>query len=295
MAVRAILTSFLATTFVFTSLGASGQSQIHTPHFPPRSEKALGGHELALLLAKLSPKDREERIYREVADGNVPDSERVFVPVPLTAEIDGATVKATIYVIPDYLAIGTDADHLYVPLTPYTAQRIADYYHCSLPTPKMVDAVYQAATVKLAPSPIPPSPAMTTVPVFWDHTEMVDKQRRAVLTEHGYGELVAGDKKDIVICLALAFPDKNVAIYGWHKLDGQPIQPVYTKHLSSWADYSHGIRLILNEVSINGRQSSVQEVLADPKLAKVLSYEGVIPNPRYTMITFPSDPQKGLR
>ena len=34
----------------------------------------------------------------------------------------------------------------------------------------------------------------------------------------------------------------RVAIYGWHYLNGQPIQPTYAGHVDWYIDYSHGIR-----------------------------------------------------
>ena len=59
----------------------------------------------------------------------------------------------------------------------------------------MVDEIYRNAAVKRTPSPIPPSPAMTTVPVFLRHNETVLAQPR----EQPLGALVAGHKKDVVI------------------------------------------------------------------------------------------------
>ena len=68
-------------------------------------------------------------------------------------------------------------DYFLIPISPNTAQRIADALHCSLPTPKMVDEIYAAAEVKLVPAPIPPTPAMTTVQVFSNHNATVRAQR----------------------------------------------------------------------------------------------------------------------
>ena len=60
------------------------------------------------------------------------------VPVSLTDSATGKTIKATYYVAPDNLAVGTDADWARVPLTPMAAQRVADSLGCFLPTRKMV-------------------------------------------------------------------------------------------------------------------------------------------------------------
>ncbi len=207
--------------------------------------------------------------------GNVPPFLRALVPVTVAI---GAT-KATYFVTPDYFAIGSDDDFFLTPLTPGTAQNIADLAGCCLPTPKMVDDIYGAATVKLTPEPIPPSPAMTTVPVFLRHNEMVRLQRK----DRGkpLRLLAAGHKKDIVIANAVFAKEGKVAIYGWHKRDGRPIQPLYTGHTSNWVDYSHGIRLIRRRMTVNGQDKTIDEVLADPKLAPLLSNEGVTRRSRY--------------
>jgi len=210
-----------------------------------------------------------------VQAGNVPRFLRALVPV--TVEV-GAT-KATYFVTPDYLAIGSDDDYFLTPLSPGTAQKIADLAGCCLPTPKMVDDIYAAATVKMTPEPIPPSPAMTTVPVFLRHNEMVRIQRK----DRGkpLGSLVAGHKKDVVIANVVFAKPGKVAIYGWHKRDARPIQPLYTRHTANWVDYSHGIRLVQRRMTVNGQDKTIDEVLADSKLALLLSNEGVMSRSRY--------------
>jgi hypothetical protein len=161
------------------------------------------------------------------------------------------------------------------------AQKVADLLHCSLPTRKMVDDIYSAAAVKLTPSPIPPTAAMISVPIFIEHNSTVAIQRKEQLAEHPLGALVAGHKKDVVISSKLLEKPGKVAIYGWHKSDGKPIQPLYTGHADTWADYSHGIRLVQLSLTVNGAPQTIPEVLANPGLAGLLSDEGPISNPKY--------------
>ena len=85
-----------------------------------------------------------------------------------------------------------------------------------------MDDIYANATIKLTPSPIPPSPAMTTVPVFLKHNATVAGQRQGKPLDG----LVAGHKKDVVIANKVLTTTGKVAIYGWHKPDGKPIQPL---------------------------------------------------------------------
>lgn len=264
---------------VVTLLAGAHAAGAQALDLPPRPEDAPGGAEIAARLRGLDLEAREAGIYAEIARGNVPDWLRELVPVETSREVEGHTFRLTFRVTPDYLAVGSASDFLRVPLTPGTAQRVADLVGASLPTPRMVDAVWAAARVRLEPGPLPPGPWMTTVPVFLEHQRRI--QARRVLHDAPPGALVAGHKKDVVLTPRLASDPGRVAIYGWHRPDGRPIQPLYTGHTADWVDYSHGIRLVDRNVVIDGAPWDLLDVLRDPVLARVLSDEGVIAEPRY--------------
>lgn len=228
-----------------------------------------------------SPQSREEAIIQLIGAGGIPEFLREFSSVGVTNVTGGRTNTGRLFVAPDYLAVGHNDDYLLMPMTPQTAQRIADSVGCLLPTRKMVDAIYAAAAVKLPPIPLPPGPAMTTLAVFAQHNDLIRTQRAAFLDSHPLGSLVAGHKKDVVISARLAGTTNKVAIYGWHRTNGLPIQPLYTGHRSDWVDYSHGIRLVSQVMEVNGQTQTVAAVLADPELAGLISDEGVVLNSRY--------------
>jgi hypothetical protein len=242
-------------------------------NLPPRQPSAPKGTAFALSIAALPLAEREEKILAQVKAGNVPPFLRKLVPVAVSA----GKLKASYFVTPDYLAVGSDDDYFLTPLTPLTAQSIADSLDCVLPTPKMVDDIYVSATVKLKPAPIPPSPAMTSVAVFLRHNEMV----RVARGERPLGMLVAGHKKDVVIASRVFTSPGKVAIYGWHKPDGKPIQPLYTGHAASHVDYSHGIRLVSRRMMVDGVAKTIEDALAGPESAPLLSNEGVMLQTRY--------------
>jgi len=258
-----------------------------TLRLPARRPDALSGSAFAKSIESLPLERREDRIWQEVIHGNVPSFLRKLVPVPVTAIFAGRTLTGCVFVTPDYLAVGSDSDYFFVPLTPFTAQRIADRLGFLLPTPKIVDDVYAAAAVKLPPSPIPPSSAMTSVTTFEQHNATVGEQRQALLAQYPLGALVAGDKKDLVICKALADTPGHVAIYGWHKPDGKPIQPLYLGHFAYWADYSHGVRLVADTMEVEGKPMPIAGVLADPAIAPLISGEGTLAVSRYRFEAFP--------
>jgi hypothetical protein len=90
------------------------------------------------------------------------------------------------------------------------------------------------------------------------------------------GALISGDKKDVVMTNRLAMNVGRIAIYGWHRGPGQPIQPLSTVHGANYADYSHGIRLISEWALINGKLRSIRDFLQDPMTTRVFSDEGPI-------------------
>src|SRR5204862_405661 len=98
--------------------------------------------------------------------------------------------------------------------------------------------VYKAAGVKLAPRPL--TNDRDRALTFLEHNKLIEAQRAG----QKLGDLVAGIKKDVVVTNRLAERPNRVAIYGWHKLDGLPIQPLTIVHVNWYVDYSHGIRLI---------------------------------------------------
>lgn len=236
---------------------------------PPRPPDALGGTAFASSAEPLTLEEREARIVEEILSGNVPASLRALRPVWIESE--GHTLE--VWVTPDYLAIGSDDDRLLIPMTPQSAWQIADSLGLILPTPKLVDAIWAQADRQLDPAPIPPSPEMTTLPVFLQHSRTIDRQRRCANAR--VGELVAGHKKDVVLSSSLADHPDRVAIYGWHQLDGRPIQPLYLGHTTDWVDYSHGIRLVLRQGRLDGRPVDLWDVLQSPELARLVSDEGV--------------------
>jgi hypothetical protein len=246
------------------------------PAIPQRPAGAVGGAEFFAVMDRLTPAEREEAIAREVLRGNIPDFLRAFRKVTVRAA-DGAGKGrvAAFEVMPDYLAVGSDADFVRVPMTPRTAARIADAFGCALPTRKVVDLVYQAADVKLTPRPLTEdreSPA-----TFLRHHRLVEEARAGGRP----GELVAGHKKDVVVSNRLAERPNRVAIYGWHMDGGRPIQPLSTVHAEGYVDYSHGVRLMRRAVEVDGRPRDVRHVLYSADLHRLLSDEGPVTRPAY--------------
>lgn len=213
--------------------------------------------------------DRDSLAVKEILAGNVPSFLKKFSPVDVSI-VDSATgkiVKATYYVSPDYLSVGTDADWARVNITPMAAQQIADSIDCFLPTRKMVDDIYKAAKLKL--EPVPMYAFRDSTPTMWQHHLIIEGQRK------GRKGLIGGIQKDVVISGKISRDGRpnRVAIYGWHKLDGKAIQPLYTGHINWWVDYSQGIRLVYRKIKVGNKWMEYTDVLKDKTLQRLLCDE----------------------
>jgi len=287
---------------IYTALSVFS-TPAQTLNLPPRPANAPGYAQFTNIIFNLSLTERENWIYAQIISGNIPGWERTLKPVTVSAS--GHT--ATYYVTPDVLAIGSDTDYLLEPMTPLLAQRLADRLGCSLPTRKMSDQIWSAATVKMVPQPVPYtdylSTIMTSVLVFASNSVTVTAQRNTLTNSKPLGALVAGDKKDVIISgrIYTNFANgpsitKPVVIYGWHNQDGTHIQPLYNGHEETYADYSHGIRLVQMAMTVDGSPNTVTNVLTSASLRLLLSDDGLlsgdgatastdgtIPLPRYTV------------
>ena len=246
---------------------------------PARPADARSATELVASWGALSLEAREEQAVAEVLSGNVPSWIRPLRTVTFEAADGGDWVDIEVGVLPDYLAVGSDNDFLWLPLTPQAATRIGAASGMMLPTPQLVDTIWRQAVVQVAPRPIPPSEAMTTVPVFVEHRDKLMAQRDSLGIEPG--EWVAGHKKDVVLTARLNGQQGKVAIYGWHRLNGNPIQPVYTGHTDRWVDYSHGIRLVTRSIRVDGEEADLIDVLQHPTRSRWFSEEGALTLPQY--------------
>ncbi|MDO6603875.1 hypothetical protein [Arenibacter palladensis] len=273
-----------AVMHLILALGVSGILKAQKLPLPPRANDAISSSTFKKKVEVLSPEDRENNIYQEVLNGNVPNFLRELAPITFSKSIKDSTYVVTYFVLPDYLAVGSDTDYFLMPMTPILAQKIANAIGFSLPTKQMVDQIWSNASLKMAPTPIPPSPQMTTIPVMWEHNMLLKKQRKEALLQAPLGVLVAGHKKDVIISNKIyEKSSKPVVIYGWHFQNGTPIQPVYAGHSETYADYSHGIRLVQDSALINHKVHLITSVLQDAEKSALFSDEGAMEKPFYPL------------
>lgn len=239
------------------------------------SQETKGGSVFYEQIRSLSLEEREEAAVKEILSGNMPDFLNNYVAISsIEKDAKGADHQITIYVSPDYLSVGNSLDYFIIPLSPMASAKIAKELSSSLPTPKLVDLIYEKATLKLEPfNYIPRGNRNETADLLYEHSKVIQAQIKAA--GHSPGVFVAGTKKDLVISSKLADTARqhHVTIYGWHRLNGKAIQPLYNGHINSYVDYSHGTRLVLNRVLIDGKEQNYSEVLKNSLLYTLLSNE----------------------
>jgi hypothetical protein len=184
-----------------------------------------------------------------------------FVRIPLGQGVEVAVAT-------DYLT----AQGVRVPLWPSTAQRVADRFGAMLPTKRLVDAIWRAAVVKVAPRSMTPRPdaSRDSNKLLAEHEALVNA---AIAGRTG---LTDGDKKSIIVGRSIPTTPGKVFIYGWHSLAGVPVQPVYGGHSARYADYSHGIRLVSRTAYVNGVPTPIETLFASPQYAPLLNESGTL-------------------
>jgi len=244
----------------------------------PTPDAPMAGSDFVKSIAGMDRNHREDAALQALLAGHVPSYLREFVPISISfRDTHGVGHALTVNVSCDFLMIGTDDDRLRIPLWPLTAQKVADACNCLLPTTKMSNIIWAAAAGKLPPQPWGPpyDASMMSTDRFVIHNQRID----ATIAKLGVDrtKLLAGHKKDVILTKHLAVKTKSVAIYGWHQPNGKPIQPLYLGHENTYADYSHGIRMVSRECTLDGNADDLGRILQDSSLAIGVSDEGALP------------------
>ncbi len=173
-----------------------------------RLGSSLTGSSFYSTVASWKWRQRDSLATGQILSGNIPKFLKKFTRINTSIEVNGKSVHAYYYVLPDYLSIGSDEDWARVPLTPMFAQIIADSFYCFLSTRKIADDIYKQAKVKLDPMPM--FAFRDSSLTFLHHHLIIEGQRK------GRGGLIAGIKKDVVLSDKVTRDKKvdRVAIYG---------------------------------------------------------------------------------
>lgn len=203
-------------------------------------------------------KEREELILGAVARGALDPPEWTTI----TANYKGR--RAQIQVTTDALTIlGVRFD-----VTAEGAQRIADQLRAVLPTPRILQLIWEQADVRLDPCTLPADAKMASTARMIQHSECVD-QRIA-----GRAGMVANEGKHWVLTNRIAGKENLAANYGWFVKGRRPVQTVGTRHDTAHTDYSQIVRLVKPIMKVDGRDVDIRHVGRSPELWGLVSDEG---------------------
>lgn len=219
--------------------------------------------------------ERDDRIVAAVKNGD--HAPLNWRPVKVSAR----GLEATVFVMSDALMIGEPGDYVRVSMNADTAQRVAWELRAFLPTTKLCDDVWDAAEIQITPcTQGPPYSEIDHPRRMLKYHQDVDKKVDALGSR---GVLVGNVGKHWVLT------NKNIGStkvrnYGWYtegwgniSASGKRmIQTLGAAHNSRHVDYSQVVRLVKNEVEINGEMRTFEEVAVHPQLCHLVSSEGVL-------------------
>ena len=292
-AVKALALAALALIFSSASVQAENvvygknskltKEKMAVPYFLGKPEASLSGWNFMLKADKMEFWKLEDLIAQTILEGNVPTPMKHFrkivfrTPVVDSVEILKKRHTIEMWVLPDYLTIGTDKSFVRIPMGPLAAQRIADSLNCILPTTYLVDRIAEVAEGHLDIFPFRPLDNRNSQPiVFQDSHNAIQALYKA--KGYKFGQFISGLKKDVVLTYKILTQpgwESYEAIYGWHHPDGRAQQPLFIRHGNFYVDYSHGIRLIYRTIKVDGKEMDAREILESPQLYRLLSDEPV--------------------
>jgi hypothetical protein len=203
-------------------------------------------------------KEREDLIVAAVARGAHDPIEWTTI----TSNYQGR--RAQIQVTKDALTVlGVRID-----VTADGAQRIADDLHAILPTPRILQLIWEQADVRLEPCTLPADAKMATTARMIQHSKCVDDRIA------GRKGLVANEGKHWVLTNRIAGKANLAANYGWFIKGRRPIQTVGTRHDTAHTDYSQIVRLMKPVIKLDGRDIDIRGVGRSPELWGLVSDEG---------------------
>jgi hypothetical protein len=131
-----------------------------------------------------------------------------------------------------------------VPIAPVSRDEVEELcarFGAEVPTTRLVDAIWRQADLRLDPwkftrSPFTPANAQSPE-AFADQKDRITR----ALAGRRF-EIVVGPWKDFA---RRSRESARVDLYGWHQLDGHPIQPWGTSHNGRHRDYSQGFRPVV--------------------------------------------------
>lgn len=226
---------------------------------------------------------REALVYREALKMGPPKTKDITVPGP-----NGTTI--TYKVMPDFLTI----DGIRVPMSAYTAQRIAKHFGMQLPTSKIVDQVWSAAKksgTNIVAKPLSGTGAdfegkhYTPEQVVQDvskpefsvaYNDVINNDPVYQKNKENKDAIFSGHMKEIIQPTGKEHTDK-LHFRGLMDAEGNPIQKGRSPHgAKNYSEYAAGARFVDQRVTVKTPDGKVIETTLDrvmrlPNMSKAVS------------------------
>ena len=157
-----------------------------------------------------------------------------------------------------------------------TLQLIADKVSASLLTVKLMDLRHAAAPTKLDATILPAGAAMTGTAYSKTWNKKLEAKRGELTMTSDVG-------KPFVLSNSIG-AGMGACLYGFFDAHGPDVsrngyrlwQSLSDRHLPFYSDYSSTILLVKKDCQLDGNCSEITDIMKDPSLCELLSYEGVL-------------------
>lgn len=176
-----------------------------------------------------------------------------------------------------------------VNVTATSAQQIADATGMLLPTTKIADMIWQQCAVKLPPYTDTPDARMADTSRMFKHSNRVESGKA------GRQGLTCNVGKHWVLTNGLLSHPGCGANYGWYDSSAPNIaadgktrlwQSLGFAHNLAHVDYSQTLTLVSPHMIVDEQQMLVADVMVNPELCGLISYEGPLKITRYPGVPF---------
>lgn len=215
--------------------------------------------------------DRDKAVLNAISDGIV-----VCNWASVTSTIAGHT--ATFQVCDDAAYVELpDFSRFRFQVSATFAQKCADLLEASFITSKISDLAYRQAQVVVGASTLSPGPDMVTTDKSKQWNKAVEIKRAGktgLFRDCGKAWILSNRLTTSVSAVNYGFYDKSAPYISQGGL--KMWQTVGSRHDRSHTDYSQTLILMSKTCEVDGQSINVVDVMKDPVLSSLLSYEGVL-------------------
>lgn len=192
--------------------------------------------------------------------------------------VDATGGKLELFFMRDALAIGSESDPLYIPVSIGAAQEIATILGGIIMSPKLIDDMFSDTRTQRIP--FQGIPGLFSDPKKQKEDELYMQSSEAMLFHSDSINKVVDRSRSLVMghskCLALGPGLSKLGIYGGYggSVHGWAIQGYPGPHNASWVDYSQQLNLVSRTCIHKGVKTNLASIFATPALAHLVSYNG---------------------